>query len=433
MIFINYRVFPTIFKSTLSFSIMKFFIVALGFLILFSLSFAAKDQACLSECNSSYTQEVNGEKNLFDAKGYYCGFTDTNCWARSTNPSGQPDPCWSLCYVSPYDNNAFQSCCFESAQINAQKSYDRCVAACPEEQIPLPKPPEPNCQPEQCTYSFQSWAPYPDCECLAPLNYWNKVKERFTMKVTSITGTVWIKKNGKSPRILLTKEMVVEPGDIIATSENGAITVERELPNGGRHVETLSKLQTLESVAYCSGKPCDFTDVVVLHGFASSEHSSIRGTINGGGDFVMILPPLSILADISPPPIPNLPVMSVYELSNDGTHDAVFFNMSGKLIQVKSNSVETRFDVYENTLRDKLYITLTTGSAVIGNVGETTVSVSEGYTIEASATGVGQSYLQNQSSPEPEPNPPNPEPSNCWSSAFLVFSLLGMLISVRRP
>lgn len=399
-------------------------ILVLGFVILFSLSFAEKDPVCLSDCNSSYTNAVSGDKAIFDAKGYYCGSTDTNCWSRSTVQSGQPDPCWSLCYQSPFDNNGFQACCFESAQINAQKSYDSCVAACPEKQIPLPKPPEPNCQPEQCQYSFESWAPYPDCECLAPLNYWNKVKERFTMKVTSITGTVWIKKNGKSPRIALTKEMVVEPGDIIATSENGAITVERDLPNGGRHVETLSKLQTLESVAYCSGKPCDFTDVVVLHGFASSEHSSVRGTINGGGDFVMILPPLSILADIAPEPNPDPPVMTVYELSNDGTHDVVFFNMSGTLVKVKSNSAETEFEVREAPDRQTLYITMVQGSAEMAKDSDSPLSVQFGNIAIVTSNGVSVAN---------GPDPPGPNPEPLCSAAFLIFSLLGMLISVRKP
>lgn len=404
---------------------MKFFIVALGFLILLSINFAAKDQACLSECNSSYPLDVQSAKNVFDAKAYYCGYTETNCWSRSTVPPGQPDPCWSLCDDSPYDDNAFQSCCFESAQINAQYSYDRCVAACPEVSPPPPPNPTPGCPSQQCTFSFQSWAPYPDCECLAPLNYWEKVKERFTMKITSIQGTVWIKKNGKSPKIILTSDMVIEPGDIIATSEDGGITLERELPNGGRHVETLSQLQTLQSVAYCGGKICDFTDIAVLGGVASSEHSSVRGTINGGGDFIMILPPLSILADISPPPS-NPPVMSVYELSNDGTHDAVVFNMSGQLIQIKSNSAETRFDVYESALRDKIYITLTQGSAVLDGFSES-IPVSEGYTVEVTSTEISQPYLENQYNPLPDPEPPG-----LCSSAFLVFSVLGVLLTIFK-
>ncbi len=425
---------------------MKSAFLILGILLLVSISFAAKTPTCVSGCNSSYTREVQAEQSKLTAKSYYCGYTDTNCWSRE-GVTGS-DPCWSMCSVSPFNNDAFQSCCFQSAQMNAQRSFDQCVAACPEATpnapvVPTPNQTNPNqtnttapipagqvkpepvlsgCLPRACQYSFESWAPWPDCECMAPLNYWEKVKERYTMKVNSISGTVWIKKNGKSPKILLTSNMKIEPGDIIATSEGGAVTIERELPAGGKQIETLSQLQTLQSVAYCAGKPCNLNDIALLGGIASSEHSSIRGTINGGGDFIMIPVPLEIgLADIIPPNN-NKPVMTIYELSNDGTHDSVYLNMSGKLIQVKATSREATIEVYENVLRDTVTITAT-GTATVGVPGEIPVVISEGQATEANSGGVGVPHLRNEPSPQPFPNP-------CCASAGIL--LLLAVLAVRR-
>ncbi len=112
---------------------MRLFFILFGIVFLVFLSsigFAGEDSECVASCQSTYDKWEDIEKNKLDSKSYYCGYTETNCWARETVPAGQSDPCWSLCYESPFDKNAFQSCCYESAQINNQLSYDQCVAAC---------------------------------------------------------------------------------------------------------------------------------------------------------------------------------------------------------------------------------------------------------------------------------------------------------------
>lgn len=116
---------------------MRIFFLLFGiFLILSwsSISFAEKDAECVASCQSEYDRSEQTKNSIFDSESYYCGYTETNCWSRATVPSGQPDPCWSLCYQSPFDNSAFQSCCHESAQINNQLSYDQCTSACKDEE-----------------------------------------------------------------------------------------------------------------------------------------------------------------------------------------------------------------------------------------------------------------------------------------------------------
>lgn len=415
---------------------MKPFIILLALVFLFQFGFAVADPECSSACQSEYDRWDGIDQAIYDSGAYYCGYMETNCWSREGVDG--PDPCWSMCYESPFDNAGFQSCCLESAQISNQLSLDRCLAACPEAETPQP---QPGCEAAQCS-SYQMWVPYPDCECMAPLNYWDKLKERFTMHATSITGTVWIKKGGQSPRILLTPDMAIEPGDIIATSDDGAVTVERNLPGGGVNSITLARLQTLKSVVYCNGQPCDMNDIVLGRAVASSEHSSIRGTLNGGGDFIFVLAPLTVGMP-SPLSIPaGEPVMSVYERSADGSHDSIFFNMSGTLIEAKATSAETEYEVRETVLRDSVYLTVTQGSAIMRTAGGSPVSLGDGYTAPADSGGIGEPFAVEQApepapSPEPEPEPnPNPEPGpepepTCCSVGFILFAAAGAAFAAR--
>ncbi len=107
----------------------------LPFCIFFLLASCAHASDCTDACQAEFDKWENIDQGVFDAKGYYCGVTDTNCWSRETTPPGQPDPCWAMCSdtdCGPWSkcNEAFQSCCRESARINDQLSYDQCVAAC---------------------------------------------------------------------------------------------------------------------------------------------------------------------------------------------------------------------------------------------------------------------------------------------------------------
>src|SRR5271157_5025530 len=73
---------------------------------------------CEDACKADYDRLQSIEQDKYNSNSYYCGSTETNCWSRETVPSGQPDPCWSMCSQSPFDNSKFQSCCYASAQIN---------------------------------------------------------------------------------------------------------------------------------------------------------------------------------------------------------------------------------------------------------------------------------------------------------------------------
>jgi hypothetical protein len=103
--------------------------------VFFFLASCAHASDCTDACQAEFDKWEKIDQDRLDAKAYYCGVTETNCWSRETTPSGQPDPCWSKCSDSncvPWSkcNDAFQSCCRESARINDQLAYDQCVAAC---------------------------------------------------------------------------------------------------------------------------------------------------------------------------------------------------------------------------------------------------------------------------------------------------------------
>ncbi len=392
--------------------LMKYLFILFGVLLFVSLGFAEKDAECAAACQADFDKWEKINKGVYDAKSYYCGVTETNCWSRTTTPSGQPDPCWSIC-TSCTDskqecNNKFQDCCDESAGINNQAGLEGCLANCPDKTVETP--PANKCEQKQCRF-YQVQAPYPDCECKAPLNI---LEEQHRMRVKSIKGTVWIRKLGETNKQLLTTSTIFEVGDSIATSEDGEVELEKDLPNGGTHVERLGRLQTIKSIIHCNYEPCTAGSI------ASSEHSSIRGTLNGGGDFIFILLPLRPLTvGLSPFTLVSgkTPVMQVYEKSTDETHESVFLQFpadnddSTKLIEIRPTMSETEYYLTESTLRTTADVTVIKGELNVGPINEDKYNINTGQTVTASETGVTQQDTE---------NPPQPKPTNCLGTTAII-------------
>ncbi|MFH1222402.1 MAG: hypothetical protein V1492_04940 [Candidatus Micrarchaeota archaeon] len=383
----------------------------LSLIFLFSLAAATE---CTDKCQADYDTWIGYGKNHLNAKDFYCGTTETNCPSRESVPSGQADPCWSLCYESPFNNNAFQQCCYASWEENSKGTLDQCIAECPNETAPA-----------TCTGTcefFQKQLPAPDCSCVSPIpehEYLYK-KQQAMMTVKEIKGTVWIKKGGKPPRQILKLGDSFQVGDILATSEDGEITLEQTFPDDtGVHRETLGRLQTLQSVILCEGKPC-----LTAQSFASSEHSSVRGTINGGGDFILIFPltiGLPVLDVIMPPKDADF---SVYEETTNGTHVSVYSKVGTAYVETKITSDYGEYQINDDRTAGSMDVYGKAGTVAVSELGETPVTVSPTKFVTASDSGVSE--LQEI----PYNWPGRPEPAGCNLSTGFILAI-GLLV-IRR-
>jgi hypothetical protein len=154
-------------------------------------------------------------------------------------------------------------------------------------------------------------------------------------------------------------------------------------------------------------------------GVASSEHSSIRGTINGGGDFIFILPPLSIafpLLDIIP--YSYDPGFKFWELSN-GQHEIVYNALKEGLVAVQPLGSETKYTIYDNTYTSEILVEVEVGSVRLINSNGDVLDVHAGQSAVANAADL--SYYE-----EPEPGP-----SIC-AIALVPLALLGFAFYISR-
>lgn len=149
--------------SSLSKSLIKkLVLLLLVFAFLPSLAFGDSLSDCKAKCQADYDKWVKAADSSLASKDYYCGVSSTNCWSRVTAPAGQPDPCWSMCTdpeCSPWSkcNDAYQSCCHESALINEQDSLGKCLANCNASE-------QAACS-SQCA-ADQQQEPFPSCACV---------------------------------------------------------------------------------------------------------------------------------------------------------------------------------------------------------------------------------------------------------------------------
>jgi hypothetical protein len=232
--------------------------------LLVPLSFAA---ACEDACYSDYNNSVNSAKAVSDSKSYYCGISETNCWSREGLPPGTPDPCWSMCGQANFSNDAFQSCCYQSSKMNADGTLSQCLANC--------GPAVPTQQPT------------------------SNATVTYNVEISS-TGSIFITDLYGNPVTKLANTPVS-----MKTGGDGNLYLVFKTPSGDKevqlHLEPDSDFR-LDATGACSTsgaglspKPSGTVSLIATGqppgleetwGCFSSEHGSIRGTINGGGDFI---------------------------------------------------------------------------------------------------------------------------------------------------
>ncbi len=286
----------------------KYSYVIFSFAI-FVLSSAVFAGACADSCQKDYDKwnGPNGiDTNKYNSKSYYCGYSDTNCWSRQGTPSGQPDPCWKMCSApecSPWSkcNDAFQSCCLESSRINSQNSLDQCIAACPKE---------------------NKWG---DSEGFATCEGNVKVTKCDGTDASDFSTGVVVTTGKESGAILSWNTSAGSETSVIvcplaqaqfASSEHGSIR--GTINGGGDFVQCVLPSQK----AVAAPKSAAKSDIML-----SSEHGSIRGTCNGGGDFIM-------------PHVNSNEATFNLEGTQNAINSEGTFNLEGTIVKITSLSSE---------------------------------------------------------------------------------------------
>ncbi|MFA6048828.1 MAG: hypothetical protein WC792_02680 [Candidatus Micrarchaeia archaeon] len=258
------------------------FSVLFSILLFSSLAFAASD--CVQACAADRDKWIKIGADKAASDSYYCGLTESNCWSRSSTPPGQPDPCWKMCTdpeCSPWSkcDAQFQACCAESARLNEESSYIKCVANCPPEDSNLTAPalsatetPLPSVPAEQATPNVSGEQP-------SPTPSLGEVYEKSTFKVDFADGDVTITtRDGKVVSPQYGEEIGPDATITVGKSGNGFVRIK------------VMRQDSIFPVYVTVNAGTTFKFSLNTKGFskalASSEHASVRGTINGGGDFI---------------------------------------------------------------------------------------------------------------------------------------------------
>ena len=280
-------------------TIKRFYIVS-GLVLLFILSSftishsADKEyQECIAACQADYNKWEAIAKDMLGKKSFYCGITETNCWSRPV-PPGQPDPCWSMCSDRQFNNDKFQQCCYESRRISSQEALDRCVAACPDKTGIK--------HPQQGLFTiikqtFEKNPPLSEAQ--------RQIIGRNSALIFRDSSNSFYAINNRGVKIplpgslakgFISNQFAVLADDsfisralstipLLASSEHGSIR--GTINGGGDFVYLQNQPNYIWMKENGAIKNYQLGSSIYL---ASSEYGSYRGTINGGGDFVKVMP-----------------------------------------------------------------------------------------------------------------------------------------------
>jgi hypothetical protein len=289
------------------------------------------DAACVARCGAQRDRSVAEADLMLAGRKYFSGFS-SNCWS---GPPGSPQcamlrqTCRDAC-APKYDNAcmaaceaSFQSCCASNARVNAAHYYDVCVVECPASKAAVPPPPPPppgGDQSKGATIDRESeWTSLIkvansmlDAVGLDKLDSDQFNDMRRTLAFLQVRasmalhGSKYTVVSGGAGRLwLLTadgKQVLLNAtqSDMVRGPAQGEW-------HGAEYQNTLTALTTLAGVSPEEAKDCinqvrlanqrqrfgagETLEFPPWQGWpagarASSEHSTIRGTINGGGDFI---------------------------------------------------------------------------------------------------------------------------------------------------
>lgn len=280
------------------------------------------DVACVAKCQQTYDEHVTVAASKLSAKRYFVGPSASECptpWDTTRSVCAATFyACDGKCGV--YDAackapcfSALQPCCQAADIGNAAHAREVCLAACPKSAAPpepparparMTTPPEPTVERSMTREitvpreDFDSWRRSRALDQVQS-SLWD-MKASFAV-VSGGDGRIWIvKSNGE--RVQLSTELAAA----LRLCERGYRNQSEERAYEAASVSSLALLRTMGfgpedagHIVYSIKMSGSFKPGEVMY-FppdgrwpkemlqlrASSEHSSIRGTINGGGDFI---------------------------------------------------------------------------------------------------------------------------------------------------
>lgn len=287
------------------------------------------DAACVAKCATQRDRELAEADKMLAGREYFSGFT-SNCWSLENAPNcavvrqtcrdacNYNDGCYAACSA------AFQACCSANDKTRAQRYYDICVVRCPASKAPVAPPPPPpppsGDQSKGATLDRKSeWTSLiraanslldmVGLDKLDPDQFNDMRRTLAFLQVRAsmaVYGSKYAVVSGGAGRIwLLTTDgkqvlLNAKQSDMVRGPAQGEW-------QGAEYQNTLTTLTTLAGLSPEEAKDCinqvrlanqrqkfgagETLEFPPWQGWptgarASSEHSSVRGTINGGGDFI---------------------------------------------------------------------------------------------------------------------------------------------------
>lgn len=284
------------------------------------------DASCLTRCGAVRDRRIAELKG----RNYWSAFDGIQCRPLAAGPNclAQVQACRAACGTIPCIdacNQPFQSCCAAADQVRLTQDYDACVVQCPASKVPVTPPTTPpgldvmkdssKSTDTALGVAFASWgkemliaweayqATRPPADRAADdarrAEAFNEVRADLAKTQGSFAvvsgggGRLWILRPGG-------ESLLVEPSDVAFIRLGMTGSTDDHLALAKRlHLSPDEIFQLTGTVEFWPSFATDFKSgqMLTFHPGkdgargapvrkASSEHSSIRGTINGGGDFI---------------------------------------------------------------------------------------------------------------------------------------------------
>jgi hypothetical protein len=287
------------------------------------------DAACVAGCGAERDRAIAEADKQLAGRKYFSGFT-SNCWSLENAPNcaavrqtcrdacNYDDSCYAACSAS------FQACCYANDKTRAQRYYDICIVRCPASKAPAaPPPPPPPPSGDQSKGALidrksewtslirvaNSLLDMVGLDKLDPDQFNDMRRTLAFLQVRAsmaVYGSKYAVVSGGAGRIWL---LTTDGKQVLLNAKQSEMVrgpAQGEW-QGAEYQNTLTTLTTLAGLSPDEAKDCinqvrlanqrqkfgagETLEFPPWQGWpagarASSEHSSVRGTINGGGDFI---------------------------------------------------------------------------------------------------------------------------------------------------
>ena len=274
------------------------------------------DPACAAKCSSVRDRDVAAADKMQAGKLYFSAF-DSNCWtlANAPNCAAVRQTCRDAC-APKYENSClaaceppFQACCGANDKTRAERAFDVCVAACPMVPVAqMERRPEFTAMVDHATRMLQALGPNLEGFNLTQYNDMRRALAFMQVRASmAVNGSKFAVVSGGAGRLwVLTADgrQIPLSGDAAAMArgtvggEMYGAAYEKLVADlvGRTGLTAVETRDWIRQIRFAHGSKKGFAPGETLEflpwqgapsdASASSEHASIRGSINGGGDFI---------------------------------------------------------------------------------------------------------------------------------------------------